>query len=41
MNVDCGSEYVQKQKKCPQNLVIRENAKYVSIDGDADRIVYL
>jgi phosphomannomutase len=50
LNDGCGSEFVQKDKKIPKNLLEcisknfpeenNENISLVAFDGDADRIVY-
>ena len=49
MNNNCGSEHVQKERKKPLNLdsFLLESdhtaigaASFLSLDGDADRIVY-
>jgi phosphomannomutase len=52
LNEDCGSEFVQKEKKLPRGLLdyINKNINesedldkmsFLSYDGDADRTVYL
>jgi hypothetical protein len=51
LNEDCGSEFVQKEKKVPRGLLehINKNVpadvnldemSFLSYDGDADRTVY-
>ena len=50
LNVDCGSEFVQKEKKVPSHLleyidkhipkdVNLDDVSFISYDGDADRAV--
>lgn len=41
LNYICGAEYIHRVKKAPLNTPIdKENNKYCSFDGDADRILY-
>lgn len=43
LNKDCGAEFVHKEQKAPSNLVwanMKDCAKCVSFDGDADRQIY-
>lgn len=43
LNVDCGAECIHKQKQYPmgaEEIKYDEHTKWVSFDGDADRIVY-
>ncbi len=40
LNKNCGAEYVQKQKKAPLNFDAKLSPYMVSVDGDADRVVY-
>lgn len=51
LNVDCGSEFVQKEKKVPRGLLEHleknvpptenlDNMSFLSYDGDADRTVF-
>ncbi len=42
LNDGCGAEFVQKEKKFPRGFEeVPTEARCVSFDGDADRIVYL
>ena len=43
LNKDCGAEFVHKEQKTPENLDwanMKDCAKCVSFDGDADRQIY-
>jgi phosphoacetylglucosamine mutase len=40
LNKNCGAEYVQKQRKVPENFDKQLTTSMASIDGDADRLVY-
>ncbi|XP_066998595.2 phosphoacetylglucosamine mutase isoform X2 [Anabrus simplex] len=40
LNHLCGADFVKVQQKPPQNVPLVPNARYVSVDGDADRIIY-
>lgn len=40
LNNGCGAEFVQKQKSMPLNFNSANGNRYVSFDGDADRVVY-
>eukprot|EP00993_Chasmostoma_nieuportense_P000057 NODE_1052_length_1686_cov_24.311097_g988_i0.p1 GENE.NODE_1052_length_1686_cov_24.311097_g988_i0~~NODE_1052_length_1686_cov_24.311097_g988_i0.p1 ORF type:complete len:532 (-),score=135.64 NODE_1052_length_1686_cov_24.311097_g988_i0:89-1663(-) len=41
LNHQCGADYVQKEQRCPANTPLPEpGARYASLDGDADRLVY-
>lgn len=40
LNYMCGADYVKTQQKFPNGLPSVANARCVSVDGDADRIVY-
>lgn len=40
LNKNCGAEYVQKQRKVPENFDKQFTTSMASIDGDADRLVY-
>nr|AUX15087.1 phosphoacetylglucosamine mutase [Sogatella furcifera] len=40
LNKDCGAEYVKTQQKPPKGVAVVANARCVSVDGDADRVVY-
>ncbi|EFN76368.1 phosphoacetylglucosamine mutase [Harpegnathos saltator] len=40
LNYKCGADYVKVQQAMPLNLPYETNVKYVSVDGDADRVVY-
>lgn len=40
LNNGCGAEFVQKQKKLPLGFEDICGTRYISFDGDADRIVY-
>lgn len=40
LNYMCGADFVKVQQTQPPNFPLQPNARCVSIDGDADRIVY-
>lgn len=40
LNHLCGADYVKLEQKAPESLQIKNNIRYASFDGDADRIVY-
>ncbi|XP_011647842.1 phosphoacetylglucosamine mutase [Pogonomyrmex barbatus] len=40
LNHMCGADYVKVQQKSPVNMPSEPHVKCVSIDGDADRVVY-
>jgi phosphoacetylglucosamine mutase len=40
LNHQCGADFVQKEQQPPMHGTFPVNAKCVSIDGDADRLVY-
>ncbi|XP_050535515.1 phosphoacetylglucosamine mutase isoform X2 [Daktulosphaira vitifoliae] len=40
LNLNCGADYVKSNQCPPTGLSIIPNTKYVSVDGDADRIIY-
>jgi phosphoacetylglucosamine mutase len=40
LNENCGAEHVQKSQTPPVGLQAKENERYASFDGDADRIVF-
>ncbi|XP_032679390.1 phosphoacetylglucosamine mutase [Odontomachus brunneus] len=40
LNHKCGADYVKVQQVMPMNLPCEMNVRYVSVDGDADRVVY-
>ena len=40
LNLDCGADYVKIDQKTPKNIQLTKGVKYVSFDGDADRLVY-
>lgn len=40
LNANCGADYVKLHCKTPQGFEHQVNTKYVSFDGDADRIIY-
>lgn len=40
LNKNCGADYVKLNCKSPEGIDHRSNVKYVSFDGDADRIIY-
>lgn len=40
LNHKCGADYVKIEQRPPSNLPVKPNLRSVSIDGDADRIVY-
>lgn len=36
----CGADFVKSNQCPPTGMTIKPHSKYVSVDGDADRIVY-
>ena len=40
LNENCGADFVKVQQKAPKELNLEPTKRYVSFDGDADRIVY-
>ncbi|XP_050437081.1 phosphoacetylglucosamine mutase [Adelges cooleyi] len=40
LNSKCGADFVKSNQCPPTGLSIKPNAKYISVDGDADRIIY-
>lgn len=40
LNHMCGADFVKVQQKVPEGMPVEPNARCVSVDGDADRIVY-
>ncbi|XP_039275740.1 phosphoacetylglucosamine mutase isoform X2 [Nilaparvata lugens] len=40
LNKECGAEFVKTQQKPPKGVEPAANARCVSVDGDADRVVY-
>ncbi|XP_025421380.1 phosphoacetylglucosamine mutase isoform X2 [Sipha flava] len=40
LNFKCGADYVKSNQCPPTGMAIKPHAKYVSVDGDADRIIY-
>ena len=41
LNSGCGADFVKVQQKCPRNLEsVQPLERCVSVDGDADRVVY-
>lgn len=40
LNEKCGADYVKIEQTPPSNVPVAQNVRNVSIDGDADRIVY-
>jgi hypothetical protein len=38
--LQCGADYVKIQQCAPEGVPQKTNARCVSVDGDADRIVY-
>ena len=40
LNKNCGADFVKVAQKSPEGVAITVGDKYVSVDGDADRIVY-
>ncbi|XP_028416081.1 phosphoacetylglucosamine mutase-like [Dendronephthya gigantea] len=40
LNKNCGADFVKIAQKGPEGLDIKAGCRYVSFDGDADRIVY-
>ena len=40
LNYKCGADYVKVNQKGPDNMIIKANERYCSLDGDADRLVY-
>lgn len=40
LNYLCGADYVKVQQRPPTNFPLKSNVRCVSIDGDADRVIY-
>jgi len=40
LNKDCGADFVKVSQGAPQGLQLGQNLRAVSVDGDADRVVY-
>ncbi|KZC13769.1 PREDICTED: phosphoacetylglucosamine mutase [Dufourea novaeangliae] len=40
LNSMCGADYVKVKQVPPTNFVLKPNVRCVSIDGDADRVIY-
>ncbi|CAE1280939.1 PGM3 [Acanthosepion pharaonis] len=40
LNHECGADFVKTRQKLPTGLPLKVGDRYVSFDGDADRIVY-
>ena len=40
LNKNCGADFVKVAQKSPEGVEITIGGRYVSVDGDADRIVY-
>lgn len=40
LNKNCGADFVKVSQKCPEGIEITAGVRYVSVDGDGDRIVY-
>ncbi|XP_022669739.1 phosphoacetylglucosamine mutase-like [Varroa destructor] len=40
LNHECGADYVKTGQKAPAGLTLSPLARYASLDGDADRLVY-
>lgn len=41
LNLNCGAEFVQKERKLPSNFNTETTTVGASLDGDADRMVYI
>jgi len=41
LNLNCGAEFVQKERKLPANFEVDSVKVGASLDGDADRMVYI
>lgn len=40
LNLGCGADYVKVNQREPSSLQLEPNKRYVSLDGDADRLIY-
>ncbi|XP_014287806.1 phosphoacetylglucosamine mutase [Halyomorpha halys] len=40
LNFKCGADFVKTNQKPPEGVVIVPNRRIVSVDGDADRVIY-
>ncbi|XP_076754007.1 phosphoglucomutase 3-like protein nst [Xylocopa sonorina] len=40
LNYMCGADYVKLHQISPENFPLKQNVRCVSIDGDADRVIY-
>ena len=40
LNYNCGADFVKVQQKNPENIPLESTKRSVSVDGDADRIIY-
>eukprot|EP01137_Pigoraptor_chileana_P000992 Opistho-2@37989 len=40
LNHNCGADHVKVQQRIPENVAPTNGARFASIDGDADRLVY-
>ena len=40
LNYNCGADFVKVQQKNPENIPLDSTKRSVSVDGDADRIIY-
>jgi phosphoacetylglucosamine mutase len=40
LNLDCGADFVKTKQRAPAGLQLTPNARYCSLDGDADRLIY-
>lgn len=40
LNLDCGADFVKTRQRAPPNVKPIANARFCSLDGDADRLIY-
>lgn len=40
LNYNCGADYVKTQQRMPPGTPVQQGARYASLDGDADRLMY-
>lgn len=40
LNENCGADFVKVQQKPPKSLQLQSGQRYLSFDGDADRVIY-
>lgn len=38
--LQCGADFVKVQQVAPEGMTLTPNTRCVSVDGDADRVVY-